>query len=152
MALLLLLLFCMFFFGGMFLLVIFQAGRHREALELIATQQRAMQAELSRLADILESLVAERPFEEDEAMDEEDDQDSRESGKAGSGQGMPLEPGFELLLERGGEGRPAKSGGEAEYPENFEEDGLDRLFLRSGRNGSEQHSEKERGGLPELKL
>ena len=56
MPLLPLLLFFLFFFGGMFLLVIFQARRHREALALLATQQRAMQAEVERLADLLENL------------------------------------------------------------------------------------------------
>lgn len=142
MPLLPLLLFFLFFFGGMFLLVIFQARRHREALTLLATQQRAMQAELARLADLLESLVAERP------LDESGSDDGMGEWRPGRMESPEEEagyvPGLEMMLSQGGE----------EFPDEAErrEDALFHLSLRADAPGTTSGDNRKGNGMPDLKL
>ncbi len=151
MPLLPLLLFFLFFFGGMFLLVIFQARRHREALTLLATQQRAMQAELARLADVLESLVAERP------LDESGSDDGMGEWRPGRMESPEEEaayvPGLEMMLSQGGEEFPdeAESGGMRAEAER-REDALFHLSLRADDPGTTSGDNRKGNGMPDLKL
>lgn len=143
----------------MFLLVIFQAKWHRDALALIATQQRAMQAELARLADVLESLVADRPLDasEDASGDGIGSPEGREEWRSGQTQ-RPEEdasyvPGLDMMLSRGGEEFPndAESGGicrEAERTEGT----LSRLSLRTDAPAKKTVDIGKGSGMPELKL
>ena len=139
------------FFGGMFLLVIFQARRHREALTLLATQQRAMQAELARLADVLESLVAERP------LDESGSDDGMGEWRPGRMESPEEEaayvPGLEMMLSQGGEEFPdeAESGGMRAEAER-REDALFHLSLRADDPGTTSGDNRKGNGMPDLKL
>lgn len=140
MPLLPLLLFFLFFFGGMFLLVIFQARRHREALALLATQQRAMQAEVERLADLLESLVAERPLTDE--FEAEGAEEKRDTGFSESpGADASWVPGLEMMLSRGGEVTPEGPGGAPAH-----------LSLRPAAAGGASGGVRENGGMPELRM
>lgn len=150
MPLLPLLLFFLFFFGGMFLLVIFQAKRHREALALIATQQRAMQAELARLADLLEALVVEHPLEEAES-----------GGLSAFGTDRPespdedasFVPGLEMMLSRGGETVPAEADDTGTAADG-EKRGSAPARLSLGGDIEAPRDDRSVGGrgMPELKL
>ncbi len=151
MSLLLLLLFFLFFFGGMFLLVIFQAKWHRDALTLIATQQRAMEAELVRLADLLETLVAERPL--DESGSDDGMREWRSGQTESPEEDASYVPGLEMMLSQGGEEFPGEAESEGGRPEEERrEDALSHLSLQADEAGKNSGDNRKGSGMPDLKL
>ena len=99
-----------------------------------------MQAEVERLADLLESLVAERPLTDE--FEAEGAEEKRATGFSESPDAdASWVPGLEMMLSRGGEATPEGPGGAPAH-----------LSLRPAAAGGASGGVRENGGMPELRM